>query len=435
MLSIVILAAGAGKRMKSTRPKVLHNVCGKSLITYTIDLALTLSKDIYVVLFNNAEEIKNHITSFYPSYLIDKIKFLYQHYNLYPGTGGALMDENKNLINFSNDRLLILNSDSILFQAHTLEKLIEIDGDLVLGVSKISNPFGYGRVIIDSKENIESIIEEKDCSEFEKQINTVNAGVYLFRKSELAKHITKLENNNNQKEYYITDIIKFIKFKTPFYFKEDDIFGINSKLDLNKVENIMLTRLRDKAMQEGVIMHNEKSIYLDYDVNFIGECELEGNVSIKGSSIIENSIIKSNTTILDSKISDSKIGPNAHIRPKSNIIKSTIGNFVECKNAILNGVKAGHLSYLGDCEINEGTNVGAGTITCNYDGKKKHKTIIGKNVFIGSDTQLIAPLTIEDNVIIAAGSTVTKNCKSGELIISRNPQCNKENGFYKFFKN
>ena len=187
-------------------------------------------------------------------------------------------------------------------------------------------------------------------------------------------------------------------------------------------------------MKAGVIMHLPESIYIENDVNLIGECELESGVVLKGETTIEESFIKANTIIEDSKIKNSEIGPMARIRPASKITDSKIGNFVEVKKSTLNDVKAGHLSYLGDAEIDSGTNIGAGTITCNYDGKKKYKTIIGKNVFVGSDTQLVAPITIEDDVIIAAGSTITKNVEKGNLAISRTPQKSVKDFFYKFFR-
>ena len=186
-------------------------------------------------------------------------------------------------------------------------------------------------------------------------------------------------------------------------------------------------------MRNGVIMHLPETIYIENDVEFIGECEIENGCVFKGNTIIEESLIKANSIIENSKIKNSEIGPMARIRPASEIFDSKIGNFVEIKKSILNDVKAGHLSYLGDSEINSGTNIGAGTITCNYDGKNKYKTIIGKNVFVGSDSQLIAPLIIEDDCMIAAGSTITKDVKKGSLAISRTPQKTIKDFFYKFF--
>ncbi len=219
----------------------------------------------------------------------------------------------------------------------------------------------------------------------------------------------------------------------PFYGNVREFMGVNSKSELAQAEAIRLQALRQRAMDQGVIMRLPESIYLEEWVEFEGECEIENNVRICGKSVIKHSHIKAGSVIEDSVIEHSDIGPMAHIRPKSHISHTHIGNFVETKSAQLNGVKAGHLSYLGDCEIGSGSNVGAGVITCNYDGKKKHRTIIGQNVFIGSDTQLVAPVEIESSSIIGAGSTITTNVKSGELALSRTKQSNIAGFFHRFF--
>ena len=215
---------------------------------------------------------------------------------------------------------------------------------------------------------------------------------------------------------------------------EQNFMGINDKFALSVAENLMQDEIKQNLMKQGVIMRLPQTIYIDYRAKFEGECELENGVSIIGDCTIKNSIIKANSVIEDSLIENSDLGPCAHVRPGCEILNTHIGNFVELKKAKVNGIKAGHLSYLGDCEIDEGTNVGCGTITCNYDGKNKYKTLIGKNVFIGSDTQLIAPVKIEDNVLIAAGSTITSDVQSGALAISRTKQVNKDGFFDKFFK-
>jgi bifunctional UDP-N-acetylglucosamine pyrophosphorylase/glucosamine-1-phosphate N-acetyltransferase len=210
--------------------------------------------------------------------------------------------------------------------------------------------------------------------------------------------------------------------------------GINSKYELSIAENIMQNRINTKFMYSGVTIRLPDTVYIEDGVVIEGECEIESGVVIKGKTVIKNSYIKANSYIEDAIINNSDIGPFARIRPNSNLDGTHIGNFVEIKNSTLeNGVKAGHLSYLGDSHIGENTNIGAGTITCNYDGIKKYKTIIGKNVFIGSDSQLVAPITIEDNSMIAAGTTVTKNVENGSLAISRQPQKNIPNFSVKFF--
>ena len=220
----------------------------------------------------------------------------------------------------------------------------------------------------------------------------------------------------------------------PLLVDEEHFKGVNSKIDLAASEVIMQERIRNKWMAEGVIMNLPHTIYIEEGVVFEGECVLENNCRITGNSVIKNSIIKSSSVVEDSVLLNSDIGPLAHIRPASHIEDTHIGNFVEVKKSILKGVKAGHLSYLGDSEIDTGTNIGAGTITCNYDGVKKYKTIIGKNVFVGSDTQLVAPVTIADDVMIAAGTTVTSGTvPKGSLVLSRTKMKFLEGFYYKFF--
>jgi len=426
-LSIVILAAGKGTRMKSSLPKVLHKISGKPMIYHIIKEAIKLSDDITVVLGHEAEIVKETIEKFFKN-----IKFHIQDLKNYPGTGGALKE-----VKFEGDKVLILNGDMPLIQAKEMEKFLNIDADIVMSVIELDNPNGYGRVII-KEDVVERIVEQKDANKEELKVKTVNAGVYLIKKELLNEFIPNLSNNNAQKEYYLTDIIEYSKSKgytiKPSFVKEEDFKGVNSKLDLAHAEEIMQDRIKNELMLNGVIIRLPKTVYIEEGVKFEGECEVESGVVIKGECFIKNSHIKANSVIEDSHIEYSSIGPMARVRPGSFIKDTHIGNFVEVKNSRLIGVKAGHLSYLGDSEIDTGTNIGAGTITCNYDGKKKYKTIIGKNVFVGSDTQLVAPVKIEDDVIIAAGTTVTKDIEKGSLAISREPLKTVKEFYYKFFK-
>lgn len=432
-VSVVILAAGAGTRMKSSLPKVLHKICGKEMLFYSIGEALKMSDDVHIILFFEHQKIRESIEKFFKNC---PITFHIQNHVKYPGTGGALMKDDKNLINTKYDKILVLNGDMPLVKEKELSKLISPNVTIALSVFNLENPSGYGRVIIEEKK-VKAIIEEKDADEEIKNVCIVNAGVYAFDKKILQTYLPKLNNHNAQKEYYLTDVVSLCVKDgveiTPVFVNESDFMGVNSKLQLAYAECKMLEFLRNKAMQEGVIMHLPDTIYLEPEVVFEGECEIESGVCIKGKSKIINSLIKSHTVIEDSVIKNSDIGPMAHIRPSCNISDTHIGNFVEIKASSLNGVKAGHLSYLGDCEVGTGSNIGAGVITCNYDGKKKHKTIIGKNVFIGSDTQLIAPINIESNVLIGSGTTMTKDAKEGDLITSRTKQENRAGGFYRFF--
>lgn len=448
--SIVILCAGAGTRMKSRAPKVLHKLCGRSMISLILRESLPLSDDIHIVLYHQAKEIKECITQEFSQYIPSHIYFHTQDHKNYPGTGGALMG-----VKCKYEKILVLNGDMPLVQSSSLKTLCARSESIVLSVFTLANPQGYGRVVLDSKVSkkshqplrVQKIIEEKDANAKQKAITTLNAGVYVFEKSLLEALLPHLSNNNAQQEYYLTDIIALARDKKLLkkcnitqkieigaqFVDSQEFMGINSKAHLADAQEVLLSRLRADAMQKGVRFDIPQSVYIECGVEFIGECVVENGVRISGECVLEDSHIKAHSVIESSVIKRSDIGPCAHIRPKCEIIDTHIGNFVEVKAGKLNGVKAGHLSYLGDCEIGRGSNVGAGVITCNYNGKNKHKTIIGENVFIGSDCQLVAPLNIESSVLIAAGTTVTQNIPSGALAISRVEQKNKADFFKRFF--
>lgn len=520
--SVVILAAGVGSRMKSPKPKVLHSICGKSMIARITEAALQVSDDVHIVLYHQKEVIEAHIREYFGDKL-ESISLHTQDCQNFPGTGGALMEPSGKLIDLAHDRLVVLNGDMPLISPESIAAIAHTQAPIVVSTITLENPSGYGRVLVDSSGQITQIIEEKDCNQAQKAINLVNAGIYGFDRELLERSLPRLSNDNAQQEYYLTDIIalarswdsalgkhsadlanfgatadhqsssapKFAKnsksptvprileedkqagrekscreqlqlestFATatlheptkdsrvvelessapnriaiaPFYGNAREFMGVNSKSELAQAESIRLQELRQRAMDQGVIMRLPESIYLEEWVEFDGECEIENNVRICGKSVIKHSHIKAGSVVEDSVIEHSDIGPMAHIRPKSHISHTHIGNFVETKAAHLEGVKAGHLSYLGDCEIGSGSNVGAGVITCNYDGKSKHKTHVGEHVFIGSDCQLIAPCNIESHSIIAAGSTITDKVASGELAISRVKQKNIAGFFFRFF--
>jgi len=424
MLQVIILAAGKGTRMKSKTAKVLHKLCNKPMLEYVIiEEALKLTNNVDVVL-NFQFEKTSEVAKNYP------VNIIKQDLENFPGTGGAVKE-----VEIKGDRVFVLNGDMPLIEAEELKKFLDIDADIVMSVMKLENPDGYGRVVIENGV-VKKIVEQKDATPKELKIPYVNAGVYLFKKEILQKYLPKLSNQNAQNEYYLTDIIEMAvndgyKVKA-IEVSEENFKGINSKKDLAVAEEIMCKRIKNKWMQQGVIMHLPDTIYIDAYTSFEGECEVWNGSVIKKSVIIESEI-RPLSVVEEAVIKNSGVGPMARIRPKSELVNTHIGNFVEVKASKLKGVKAGHLSYLGDSEIDEGTNIGAGTITCNYDGKAKYKTKIGKNVFIGSDTQLIAPVVIEDDVIIAAGSTVNKDVPKGNLAISRTPLKFVKDFYYKFF--
>lgn len=424
--SIIILAAGAGTRMKSETPKVLHKISGKPMLYFSIKEALELSDDITVVLYHQADLVKETMQSYFGN----SVNFVIQDHINFPGTGGAVMG-----IKPKYEKTLVLNGDMPLIQADELKKF-DIDATIVMSVLELDSADGYGRVVIENG-NVVKIVEQKDASKEELAITTANAGIYQFDSEFLLASLPLLSNDNAQEEYYITDLVEMAiksgKKLVPLAVSEENFKGVNSKYELAQAEVIHQNRLKEAFMRAGVIMRLPETIYIEDGVEIIGESIIENGVTLLGKTKIENSHIKTNTVIEDAVLVSSDAGPMARVRPGSYLNNTHIGNFVETKKAVLNGVKAGHLSYLGDCEIDEGTNVGCGTITCNYDGIKKYQTKIGKNVFIGSDTQLVAPVTIEDDVLIGAGSTVTKNVPKGSLILTRAATKLIDGYFYKFF--
>ena len=426
-VSVIVLAAGLGTRMKSQKAKVLFELCGEPMIIHILKKAYEISNDVSVILHYQFDEVKSAVLAHFPNAKIYK-----QDHERFPGTAGGLKE-----VEIRGAKTLIICGDMPLVKSAELRKLCEGDAEVNLSVFSARDPFGYGRVITKGGE-ILKIVEQKDASEEEKAVKDANAGCYCFKSEALKQILPQIKPDNAQKEYYLTDAIKIAKDMglkcAAVWVDEQNFMGINDKLALSIAENLMQNEIKERLMKQGVLMRLPQSIYIDSRAKFIGECELQENVSIIGPCVIESSLIKSGCVIEDSVVKNSDIGPMAHLRPKCEVIGTHIGNFVELKNAKVNKIKAGHLSYLGDCEIDEGSNIGCGTITCNYDGKKKYKTIIGKNVFIGSDTQLIAPVRVADDVIIAAGTTVTSDVPSGALAISRSKQINKDGFFHKFFR-
>ena len=426
-ISIVILAAGKGSRMKSHKAKVLHNVSGKPMLYHIIKASREVSNDITVVIAHQKEAVKEQMEIFF-----DDIRFIVQDSENFPGTGGAM----KNVAP-KNEKVLVLNGNMPLISTESLQGFIDTDADVIMSIFDLENPDGYGRVAIE-KGQVQYIVEQKDANEEELQITHVNAGVYAFSKAVLEKYIPLLSNENAQEEYYLTDVIAMARQDalniTPLLVDEEHFKGVNSKKDLADSEVIMQERIKSKWMASGVTMQLPSTIYIEEGVVFKGECIVENGCRITGDTLIHNSHIKAHSVVEESVVKNSDVGPLAHLRPKSYLEDTHIGNFVEVKKSSLTGVKAGHLSYIGDAQVDSGTNIGAGTITCNYDGINKYKTIIGKNVFIGSDSQLVAPVTIEDDVMIAAGTTVTSGkVEKGSLVLSRTKLKSIANFYYKFF--
>lgn len=459
--SIVILAAGKGTRMKSVLPKLLHKICGREMILLVMECARAVSDDVHVILGHGRDEILQKICEFYENIagkicenfgenekiLMEnpkknlKITAHFQDLEHFPGTAGAFMNVTKsnNIFLHLRENVMIMNGDMPLVTPNDLQNFSE--NSFEIGVFSLDNPANYGRVEI-SYDQILKIIEDKDCDKNEREIKTVNAGVYSLPRDLLQEMLQKVTDDNAQHEFYLTDIVKIswemqnsdkkIAIK-PIYVTKSNFLGVNSRADLSVAEDILRAKINEKLMENGVTMHNPATIYVDLDSKITGECEFFENVRVENSEI-SGSTLLSHTIVTKSNIKNSVLGPFAHIRPNCEIFDSKIGNFVEVKASKIIGAKANHLSYLGDCEVANGVNIGAGVITCNYDGIKKSKTYIGENTFIGSDVQLIAPVKIEKNVLIAAGSTISRDCLEGVLAISRSEQKNIKNGYQKFFK-
>ena len=443
MLAIAILAAGKGTRMVSNLPKVLHRLSGETLLKRIINTSKKLNPDkIFVVIGHKPDLVKE-------SLLNDKnVEIVLQEPQL--GTGHAVQVLSKKLKNFRGN-LLILNGDVPLITTESLKELLQVhsssDADVSLITNEKENPFGYGRVF--KKDNlIEKIVEEKDCRLNEKQNKLVNAGIYCFNWERLSNIINNLESNNNQKEFYITDTISLLGKAISFEIKdEEEIQGINNRVDLAKCEEIIQRKIKTKHMLNGVTFINPESssvsegseigmdVIIEANSHIRGFSKISDNCIIGPNTFLENTSIKKNskvvnTTIFNSEIMDNvNIGPYSHIRPGSLISSnSKVGNFVEIKNShISQSVKINHLSYVGDSKIGKFTNLGAGTITANYDGVKKNITNIGEYCSVGSNTVLIAPITIGNAVTIGAGSVINKDVKSNSLAISRVKQLNIDN--------
>ena len=443
MLAIAILAAGKGTRMVSNLPKVLHRVSGETLLNRIINTSKKLNPDkIFVVIGHKSDLVKESLLK------DNNVEIVLQEPQL--GTGHAVQVLSKELNDFKGN-LLILNGDVPLIRAKSLKELLKLhssrDADVSIITTEKENPFGYGRVF--KKDNfIEKIIEEKDCSLHEKQNKLINAGIYCFNWEKLSKIINELKTDNKQKEFYITDTISLLDKAISYeILDEEEIQGVNNRVNLAKCEEILQRRIKTKHMLNGVTFINPESSSVSEESEIGIDVIIEANSHIRGASkvsdncvigpntFLENTSIKKNSNIVNTTIFNSKImenvniGPYSHIRPGTNIASnSKVGNFVEIKNShISQSVKINHLSYVGDSNIGKFTNIGAGTITANYDGIKKNITNIGEYCSIGSNSVLIAPITLGDSVTIGAGSVINKTVKSNSLAISRVKQLNIDN--------
>ena len=436
----LILAAGKGTRMKSDLPKVVHKVNGVPMVKKVMNILDDLGVEKNILILGHKKEVVLEAIGGKNTYVVQKEQL---------GTGHAVLMAKDELKDYDGN-VLVVCGDTPLLKSETLKKLYEkhisTNASTTILTSIYENPFGYGRIV--KKDGlVKAIVEQKEADIETQQIKEVNAGVYIFNNKKLFASLAKMDNNNAQGEYYLTDVIKIQVEENEIiesYILEDnvEILGVNSKVQLSQAEAVLRERKNIELMDEGVIFIDPSSTYIEDSVKIgrdtliypgaviQGDTFIGDNCEILGTTRIVNSTIKNNVRVESSVIEESliedkvTIGPFAHLRPKTHLKEEVhIGNFVEVKKSTLEkGVKAGHLTYLGDAEIGESTNIGAGTITCNFDGVNKHKTIIGKNAFIGSDTELVAPVTIGDSVVIGAGSVITKDVPAKALAVARGKQ-------------
>jgi len=446
-LNVLILAAGKGTRLKSNLPKVLHALSGKPLIEYVLAAAQSLApRKIGVVVGYEAERVKAQLAG-------HTLEFVVQDPQL--GTGHAVQIARP----FWEDEpgtLMLLSGDVPLIAASTLSALAMHHASSRYSCTMLStllpDPAGYGRVLRNPAGEVERIVEQRDASPQELKIQEVNTGIYCFETTALVQIIDELTCKNSQTEYYLTDCVELLKKKklrVGVVICEDprEVSGINSRADLAQMEGLLRERKLQQLMADGVTILDPLSTYVDQDVvvgkdtilypnvllekkTVIGsECVVYPNVRISASTLEDNVTVLDSCLISESRVrSGSQIGPFAHLKNHTDIGKQVrIGNFVEIKKSVVGDKsKAAHLSYLGDADIGRGVNIGAGTITCNYDGFQKHKTTIEDDVFIGSDSQLIAPVIVKKGAYVAAGSTVTRDVPEDALAIARSHQENKE---------
>ena len=445
MFTSVILAAGMGTRMKSKMPKVLHKVCGKPLSMWVIDASKAAGADkVCAVVGHKAETVKE--------VLGDVCEFALQAEQ--KGTGHAVMQA-IDVIKNSKGEVVILNGDTPLITAETINKAIEYhknNGNQATVITAIlDDATGYGRIVRDNDGSVLKIVEQKDASEEEKKINEVNSGMYVFDAQSLVYALDKITPNNAQGEYYLTDTLEILlsagkKIGGYAISDNDEIRGINDRVQLNEAEKIMQKRINEYHMRNGVTMRNPESVYIEDGVEIGNDTEICQNVTIKSGtkigsdcvigsgSMLDRAVIHDGVDVLSSVILESEVdegthvGPFAYIRPNCHVGKEVkVGDFVELKNSnIDDGTKISHLTYIGDSDVGKRVNFGCGTVTCNYDGKKKYRTTIGDDCFVGCNTNFVSPINVGDGVYIAAGSTITEDIPENSLSIARARQVNKE---------
>lgn len=440
-IKTIILAAGQGTRMRSAKPKVLHKIAGKALLEHVYDTSAQLENNtVNVVYGHGAEMVLQDLQHL-------NVNWIEQEQQL--GTGHAVQQAVGHIDD--QDVVLILYGDVPLLKLETVEKLLGKVSENTLGLLTVvlSDPKGYGRIVRNEEDRVIKIVEEKDATDEIRALKEVNTGILSVMGRRLKNWLSKLENNNAQKEYYLTDIIEMavqdeVLIETVQAETLDEVLGVNDRKQLSHLERVFQIEQAEQLMRQGVTLHDPSRFDLrgavrsigtdvEIDINVIleGDLSIGSNVKIGANSIIKNTTIDDNVEILPNCVIEdatigagSRIGPYARLRPETELSSQVhIGNFVEIKKSkVAEGSKINHLSYVGDSTVGSKVNIGAGTITCNYDGVNKHRTIIEDGAFIGSDSQLVAPVKIGKNATIGAGSTITKNTPDDQLTLTRAKQ-------------
>ncbi|KTC64829.1 bifunctional N-acetylglucosamine-1-phosphate uridyltransferase / glucosamine-1-phosphate N-acetyltransferase [Legionella adelaidensis] len=440
-LHIIILAAGQGKRMHSSKAKVLHEIAAKPMLRHVIEVAQQLQPEkIHVVIGHAAQQIKNAFSD-------TPVNWVTQEQQL--GTGHAVMQALPFIPSTAN--ILILSGDVPLIQKETLIKLLDIAKKstcLALLTALLENPAGLGRILRDGNKKIYAIVEEKDATETQRQVKEIYTGICCVPASMLNEWLPMLNCQNAQGEYYLTEIIALANnqnFPLDSFTVQDpiEVQGVNDRLQLQQLERAWQLKYAEKLMREGVTLADatridvrgeisaERDTFIDVNTVFEGNVRIGEGSKIGPNCVLKNVVLGKNCEVYANSVLEGceiaencQIGPFARLRPGTKLAKHCkIGNFVETKNAVFDeSSKANHLTYLGDVTLGKNVNVGAGTITCNYDGAYKHQTVIEDGVFIGSDTQLVAPVTVGENATIGAGSTIRKNVPAGELTLTVSTQ-------------
>lgn len=441
----VIMAAGMGTRMKSKMPKVIHKVCGKEICRWVIDAAKNAGSDKVCTIVGHRADMVKEI-------LGDICEFALQAEQ--KGTGHAVMQA-IDAIKSAKKEVVILNGDIPLITAESIKKAVnyhrENGNQATVITAVLDDATGYGRIVRGDDGGVRKIVEQKDANDEEKKINEINSGMYVFDSESLLYALEKLTPNNAQGEYYLTDTLEILlnagkKVGGYAIADNDEIRGINDRIQLDEAEKIMQKRINEYHMRNGVTIRNPQSVCIEDDVEISSDSEICQNVTIKSGtkigsdcvigsgSTLDKAVIGDGVNVISSVIIESEVGagtnvgPFAYIRPNCNVGSDVkVGDFVELKNSTIgDGTKISHLTYIGDSDVGKGVNFGCGTVTVNYDGKKKYRTVIGDNCFIGCNTNLVSPVNVGDGAYIAAGSTITDDIPEDNLSIARARQVNKD---------